>query len=106
MRTAAVKPLVKAKIKKGDQVQVRSGKARGQNGQVLRVDLKRHFVYIKDVNMQQRHTKPRRQDEKGGIIPQEGPVLLSNVLILCDSCSRGVRKLCTDTAQCKHYKKR
>jgi large subunit ribosomal protein L24 len=106
MKSAATKPLRKTKVKKGDQVQVISGKARGQNGQVLRVDLRRHVVYIKDVNMQQRHSKPRRQGESGGIIPQEGPVHLSNVLIYCDSCSRGVRKLCADTAECKYYKKR
>jgi len=105
MKSAAT-PLRKAKIKKGDQVQVISGKARGQQGQVLRVDLRRQVVYIKDVNMQQRHTKPRRQDQQGGIIPQEGPVHLSNVLTYCDSCSRGVRKLCTDTAECKYFKKR
>ncbi len=106
MKAAAVKPLTKAKIKKGDQVQVVSGKARGQTGQVLRVDLRRHAVFIKDVNMQQRHTKPRRQDEKGGIIPQEGPIHLSNVLIYCDTCSRGVRKLCTESAECKYNKNR
>ena len=106
MKQAATQPLRKAKIKKGDQVQIISGKARGENGQVLRVDLRRHLVYIKDVNMQQRHTKPRRQDEKGGIIPQEGPVHLSNVLVYCDSCNRGVRKLCQETANCKYYKKR
>ena len=104
MRTASAAPLRKAKIKKGDQVQVISGKSKGQNGEVLRVDLKRHVVFIKDVNMQQRHTKPRRQGEQGGIIPQEGPVHLSNVLTYCDSCSRGVRKLCADTAQCKYFK--
>ena len=72
---------------------------------LLRKPVKRQTVFIKDVNMQQRHTKPRRQDEKGGIIPQEGPLHLSNVLIHCDSCNRGVRKLCADTAACKYFKK-
>ena len=106
MRSASIAPLRKAKIKKGDQVQVISGKARGQSGQVLRVDLRRHVVFIKDVNMQQRHTKPRRQDEQGGIIPQEGPVHISNVLTHCDSCNRGVRKLCEKPAECKYNKKK
>ena len=105
MKQAATQPPRKAKVKKGDQVQIISGKARGQNGQVLRVDLRRQVVFIKDVNVQQRHTKPRRQDDKGGIIPQEGPVHLSNVLIYCDSCNRGVRKLCGDTKECRYYKK-
>lgn len=106
MKRAAIAPLRKARIKKGDQVQVISGKAKGQTGEVLRVDLKRHFAYIKDVNIQKRHTKPRRQDDKGGILPQEGPVHLSNVLIHCDSCDRGVRKLCEKPADCKYNKKK
>lgn len=106
MKRAAIAPLRKARIKKGDQVQVMSGKAKGQTGQVLLVDLKRHTAFIKDVNIQMRHTKPRRQDDKGGILPQEGPVHLSNVLILCDSCNRGVRKLCEKPADCKYNKKK
>jgi len=106
MKSAAQTVTMKSKIKKGDQVQVISGKAKGQNGEVLRLDLKRQLVYVKDLNMQQRHTKPRRQDEKGGIIPQEGPIHLSNVLQFCDSCNRGVRKVCEKTAECRYYKQR
>ena len=106
MKSAATEPLLKAKVKKGDQVQVISGKAKGQTGQVLRVDLRRQVVYIKDVNMQQRHTKPRSAEDKGGIIPQEGPVHLSNVLTYCDTCNRGVRKLCDETKNCKYNKKK
>jgi len=105
MKSAATEPLKKAKIKKGDQVQVISGKAKGQSGQVLRIDLRRQVAFIKDVNMQLRHTKPRSAEDKGGIIPQEGPVHLSNVLIYCDTCNRGVRKLCGETKGCKYNKK-
>ena len=105
MKRAKMAPLKKAKIKKGDQVQIISGKAKGQTGQVLRVDLKRQVAFIKDVNTQFRHTKPRSTDDKGGIISQEGPVHLSNMLIYCDSCNRGVRKLCEETSKCKYYKK-
>ena len=105
MKSVATEPLRKAKIKKGDQVQVISGKAKGQNGQVLRVDLRRQVVYIKDVNIQHRHTKPRSAEDKGGIIPQEGPVHISNVLTFCDTCKRGVRSLCDETKSCKYNKK-
>jgi len=105
MKSAAIKPLRKAKIKKGDQVQVIAGKAKGQTGQVLRVDLRRHVAFIKDVNMQQRHTKPRSAEDKGGIISQEGPVHLSNILTYCDTCNRGVRTLCDETKSCKYNKK-
>lgn len=106
MKSAAKTPVAKSRIKKGDQVQVISGKAKGQTGEVLRVELKRKLVFIKDVNIQMRHTKARQQDQQGGIIPQEGPVHLSNVLIYCDSCNRGVRKLCEKTSNCKYFKKK
>ena len=106
MRSAAQAGLRKAKIKKGDQVQVIAGKAKGQVGEVLRVDLRRGLVLVKDVNMVQRHTKPRRQGESGGIIPMESPMHLSNVLKYCDSCQRGVRKAHETAADCKAYQAR
>jgi large subunit ribosomal protein L24 len=96
-------PLKKSRFKKGDQVQVMSGKDRGHVGEVLRVDLKRHVVYIKDVAMQKKHSKPRRQGEQGGIIPIEGPVHVSNVLVHCPTCNAGVRKAHTDPEMCKLY---
>lgn len=106
MRSAAQAKPRKARVKKGDKVQVISGKAKGQTGEVLRVDLLRSRVVIKDVNMVQRHTKPRRQGEAGGILPMESPIHLSNVLKFCESCERGVRKLCEKPAECRHYKTR
>jgi len=67
-------------------------------GEVLKVDRVRGVVLIKEVNMVQRHTKPRRQGQQGGILPMEAPIHLSNVLKYCDSCGRGVRKLCEKPA--------
>ena len=96
-------PLRKSLFKKGDQVHVIAGKAKGKVGEVLRVDLKRHFVFIKDVALQKRHTKPRRQGEQGGILPIEAPVHVSNVLIHCATCNAGVRKAHTDPEMCKQY---
>jgi large subunit ribosomal protein L24 len=104
MRRAAQPKLKKARVKKGDQVQIIAGKAKGQTGEVLRVDLTRNTVLVKEVNMVQRHTKPRRQGEAGGILPMESPIHLSNVLKYCESCERGVRKLCEKPADCRHYK--
>ena len=81
-KTTAQPERVKYKIKKGDQVEVISGKAKGHNGEVLRVDRERGYVYVKDVNMAMRHTKPRRQGQQGGIIPMEAPIHISNVKVL------------------------
>ena len=106
MKPVAQKKRVKLSIKKGDQVQVISGKAKGQTGEVLRVDLPRQVVHIKDINIQMRHTKPRREGQPGGILPQEGPVHISNVLKFCPSCERGVRKICTDNKDCRNFRKK
>jgi large subunit ribosomal protein L24 len=106
MAGAAQPKLKKARVKKGDRVQVISGKAKGQTGEVLRVDMRRGVVLLKEVNMVQRHTKPRRQGEAGGILSMESPIHLSNVLKFCESCGRGVRKLCEKPADCRYYQAR
>jgi len=105
MKRAQIKPLSKAPFKKGDQVQVTAGKAKGQVGEVLRVDLARHTVVVKDINTVKRHSKPRSQNDAGGIITMEAPIHTSNVLPYCEACSRGVRKVCEKPASCKNKKK-
>jgi large subunit ribosomal protein L24 len=105
MKTVERQPAGKPRFKKGDQVQVISGKAKGQSGEVLKMDLRRQTVLLKGINMRMRHTKPRRQGEPGGIVPMEGPIHVSNVLVLCATCNRGVRKPCTDTQACKYNQK-
>lgn len=85
--------LPKARFKKGDTVKVIAGKAKGQTGEVLKVDLKRNMVLIKGVNVLMRHTKPRRQGEKGGIFPMEGPIHISNVLPVDPATGKAVRKV-------------
>jgi large subunit ribosomal protein L24 len=93
MKSAAKTKLPKPRFKKGETVQVISGKAKGQTGEVLKVDLRRGVVLIKGVNMRMKHTKPRRQGEQGGIIPQEGSIHVSNVLPVDPATGKGVRKV-------------
>jgi large subunit ribosomal protein L24 len=79
---------VAPKIRKDDNVKVISGKDRGKTGRVLRVDRARQRVYVEGVNVQKRHTRPRtlrdtqRAQELGGIVEAEGPVHVSNVMLL------------------------
>jgi len=76
------------KIRSGDQVRVISGKDRGKSGRVLRVDPKRERVFVEHLNMVKRHTKPHQvagaQSEAalGGVIEREGPIHISNVMLL------------------------
>jgi large subunit ribosomal protein L24 len=79
---------VAAKIRKDDMVMVMAGKSRGKTGKVLRVDPKRERVYVEGLNVQKRHQKPhsvpgtQRAAEVGGVIEKEGPIHISNVMLL------------------------
>ncbi len=86
---AAKSPRVRPmKVRSGDHVEVISGKDRGKTGRILRVDPKRRRVYVEGLNMVKRHTRPQQvggaQSEQslGGVIEREGPIHVSNVMVL------------------------
>ena len=76
------------KVRRDDMVKVISGKARGRTGRVLRVDPRRQRVYVEGLNMQKRHQRPKtlrdtqRSQEIGGVVEREGPIHVSNVMLL------------------------
>ena len=76
------------RIRRDDQVKVIAGKDRGKTGRVLRVEPKRHRLYVEGLNIVKRHTKPRslrdtqRAQEIGGIVEMEGPIHVSNVMLI------------------------
>ena len=69
-----------SKIKKGDMVQVITGKDKGKEGKVIDVDKKKNTVLVEGANMITKHAKPSAQNQQGGIIHQEGPIDISNVM--------------------------
>jgi large subunit ribosomal protein L24 len=90
------------KIRRDDTVRVIAGKDRGRTGRVKSVDLKKHKVYVEGVNIVKRHIKPRtlrdtqRAQELGGIVEMEGPIHISNVMLVDPSSGEpsrvGVRR--------------
>jgi large subunit ribosomal protein L24 len=76
------------KIRSGDQVKVIGGKDRGKSGRVLRVEPGKNRLYVEGLNMVKRHMRPqqvrdtRRGQEVGGVIEREGPIHVSNVMLL------------------------
>jgi large subunit ribosomal protein L24 len=89
------------KIKRDDMVKVISGKGRGRTGRILRVDRAKERVFVEGVNVQKRHMRSRtmrdaqRAQETGGIIEREGPIHVSNVMLLDpngDPTRLGVRR--------------
>ena len=70
------------KIKKGDMVKVIAGKDKDKEGKVIAVDKKDGRVLVEGVNMLTKHTKPSMANQQGGIVHQEGPIDISNVMYL------------------------
>ena len=68
------------KIKKGDLVKVIAGKDKDKEGKVIAVDHKKGTVTVEGANMITKHTKPSPANQQGGIIHQEGPIDISNVM--------------------------
>jgi large subunit ribosomal protein L24 len=83
-------------IRKDDIVEVITGddastpKAR-TTARVLRVLLDKKKVVVEGINRAYRHLKPNRRNAQGGRLSKEMPIAVSNVLLFCGNCQRGVR---------------
>lgn len=71
------------KIKKGDQVEVITGKDSGKRGEVLYVFPKEEKIVVKGANVMKRHVRAKRDGEKGQRIEKEAPLHISNVMLVC-----------------------
>ena len=85
------------RIRRDDTVRVIAGKDRGRTGRVKSVDPKKQKVYVEGVNIVKRHIKPRtlrdtqRAQELGGIVEMEGPIHISNVMLIDPSSGEPTR---------------
>ncbi|MCH3999181.1 MAG: 50S ribosomal protein L24 [Lachnospiraceae bacterium] len=73
-----------SKIKKGDTVKVIAGKNKGKEAKVTSVDVKNHRIVVEGVNMVTKHTKPNAAHPDGGLVQQEAPIDISNVMLVSD----------------------
>ncbi len=80
MRGAAAKR-IKMRLRKGDTVQVITGKDKGKTGEVLRTLPNENRVIVQGVNMRTRHVKPTQEGESGRIVTEEASLHASNVMI-------------------------
>jgi len=78
-------------VRRGDTVAVLAGKERGKRGKVLAVLRDKNRVLVEHVNMIKKHQRPTQKLRQGGIIEREGPVHLSNVMVVCGKCDRPAR---------------
>ena len=89
------------KVKKGDLVQILTGKDRGKQGRVLEARPRERRVIVENLNLVKRHTRPRpirdssrmggTQIAPGGIIEKAAPVPVGNVMVVCPICKLPTR---------------
>jgi len=82
----------RVQIRKNDQVRVISGKNLDKVGRVLRVMRDKNRIVVEGVSLLKRHTRANpSKNIKGGIVERESPIHISNVMIMCGSCSQATR---------------
>jgi large subunit ribosomal protein L24 len=84
------------RIKTDDQVIIISGKDRGKTGRVLRTEPKKRRLYVEGLNIVKRHERARSTGDMataspGGIVEKEGPINVSNVMLLDPKGNKGTR---------------
>ena len=89
------------KVKKGDFVQILTGKDRGKQGRILEAHPSERRVVVENLNQVKRHTRPRPvrntsrmggpQIEPGGVITKPAPIPVANVMLVCPTCKRPTR---------------
>jgi len=70
------------KIKKGDKVQVLSGKDKGKQGEVMFAFPDKNTVIVEGVNLMKKHQRPLGEGNPGGIIDIDMPMQVSNVAVV------------------------
>ena len=84
--------MAKLNLKKNDQVLVLAGRNRGAKGRVLRVLSDKGKALVEHVNMIKRHTRPNpNKGIQGGILEREGPIDVSNLMVICPECNEPSR---------------
>jgi large subunit ribosomal protein L24 len=83
-------------IRKDDQVEVIAGDDKGTPSQrriakVLRVLPEKNKIVVEGVNRVYKHLKPSAKSQQGGRLSKEMPISVSNVMLYCPGCRRGVR---------------
>jgi large subunit ribosomal protein L24 len=89
------------RVKKGDVVQVITGKDRGKQGRVLAARPADSRVIVENLNVVKRHMKPRpmrdssrmgqTQMTPGGVMEKAAPIPIANVMLVCPTCKRATR---------------
>ncbi len=79
------------RIKKGDMVKVTTGKEKGKTGKVLRLAPRSGTAIVEGLNLYKKHSRPKRQGEKGELVEVQRPLRMPNLMPVCPSCGKATR---------------
>lgn len=82
---------LKMKIKKGDLVQIISGKDRGKRGKILRVFPDDGKIVVEGLNLLYKNVRPKRENEKGQRIQFPGKLNAAKIMLVCPKCSKAIK---------------
>ena len=80
-----------SKIKKNDIVKILAGRDSGKTGKVLSIFPKKSKALVQGINMVKKHSRRKSNDQQGGIITKESSIDISNLMVVCQKCSRPTR---------------
>ncbi len=81
----------KMNVKKGDRVEVLSGKDKGKQGEVLVAKPAEGKVIVEGVAIVKKAMRPTPQNQQGGIVEKEAAIDVSNVMLICPTCGKRTR---------------
>ena len=78
-------------IRVNDTVVIRTGNEAGKKGKVLKTDAERDKVIVEGANYIWKHVRRTQETPAGGRVQREAPIHVSNVMLFCTTCNKGVR---------------
>lgn len=82
---------MKLKIRVNDRVAIKAGKDKGKSGKVVQILPATSQVVVEGINVMFKHLKSRKKGEKGQRAQFNGPIAVSNVMVICPKCGRNTR---------------
>tara|TARA_B100000945_G_scaffold49233_1_gene34948 strand:+ start:522 stop:842 length:321 start_codon:yes stop_codon:yes gene_type:complete len=71
----------KTYLKKGDNVQVMTGRDKGKKGRIISINKTQYTAIVEGLNLVSKHTKPNQENPKGGVLKKEAGINISNLLL-------------------------
>jgi large subunit ribosomal protein L24 len=79
------------RFKKGDNVKIIAGKDKGKTGKITHAFPDTEKIVVEGVNVHKKHSRPKKQGQKGQIIQMPMPIHMSNAMLVCKACGKATR---------------